>query len=150
MILWESSWSMWKRVRGEREVVGEERIEVNEEHRKSWTGGWRVSGGTEEKILGNGRRPRVNLDFKGLVRYKGYIYIYIKYIKRNSLDPSRRVIGRLWWSTNKLGPLFLDKFSTLRRGGQFRAGRIERSLFALVVSFHVQVRHEVSSGFKVS
>lgn len=31
----------------------------------------------EEKILGNGRRPRVNLDFKGLVRYKRYIYIYI-------------------------------------------------------------------------
>lgn len=31
--------------------------------------------GMEEKILGNGRRPRVNLDFKGLVRCKGCIYI---------------------------------------------------------------------------
>lgn len=45
----------------------------------------------EEKILGNGRRPRVNLDFKGLVRYKGYIYI--KHIKRSSLDPEKDSIS---------------------------------------------------------
>lgn len=75
----------------------------------------RGAGGREGKDLGNGRRPWVNLDFKGFAWYKGYIYKKESGLRGSGGEFHLVELSAPRTNANKLAPLFPNKFSTLKR-----------------------------------